>query len=104
MGVTLDLPEFSNIVELNIVLYNSLDSGECYNSINNLSNKASICMLVTYYNQYHGLKLKDSKEHILNPKLIKEAKLRKNKFGTIERQKFLLKSTLVLRLSCRNFL
>ena len=58
------------------MLYNSLDSEECYNSINNSSNKTSISMLVTNYNMYHGLKSKDSEEFVLNSRLMKEVKLR----------------------------
>ena len=58
---TLELLAFSYMVRLNIMLYSSLDSEECYSSINNSSNKTSISMLVTNYNQYHSLKSKDSK-------------------------------------------
>ena len=71
------------------MLYNSLDSEECYSSINNSSNKNSISMLVTNYNQYHGLKPKDSDEFILNPRLMKEAKLRKRKSSITEKQEVL---------------
>ena len=84
-STTLELRAFSDIVRLNIMLDNSLDSKECYSSINNSSNKTSISMLVTNYNQYHGLKTKDSEEFILNPRLIKEAKLRKRKSSITEK-------------------
>ena len=46
-------------------------------------------MLVTNYNQYHGLKPKDSNEFILNPRLMKEAKLRKRKSSITEKQEVL---------------
>ena len=71
------------------MLYNSLDSKECYSSINNSSNQTSISMFVTNYNQYHGLKRKDSEEFILNPRLMKEAKLRKQKSSITEKQEVL---------------
>ena len=71
------------------MLYNSLDSEECYSSINNSSNKTSISMLVTNYNQYHGLKPKDSDIFILYPRLMKEVKLRKWKSSIIEKQEVL---------------
>ena len=87
-GTTLELLAFSDMVRLNIMLYNSLDSEECYSSINNSSNKNSISKLVTNYNQYHGLKLKDSEEFILNPRLMKEAKLRIRKSSITENKKF----------------
>ena len=51
---------------------NKLDSDECYSSINNSSDKTSISMLVTNYNQYHDLKPKESEEFILNTGLMKE--------------------------------
>ena len=88
-GTTLELLAFSDMVRLNIMLYNSLDSEECYSSINNSSNKNSISMLVTNYNQYHGLKPKDSEEFILNPRLMKETKLRKRKSSITEKQEVL---------------
>ena len=76
-GTAYELLAFSDMVRLNIMLYNSLDSEECYNSMNNSSNKTSISMLVISYNhQYHGLKPKDSEEFILNLRM-KEAILRK---------------------------
>ena len=87
-GTTLELLAFSDMVRLNIMLYNSLDSEECYSSINNSSNKTSISMLVTNYNQYNCLKSKDSEELILNPRLMKEAKLRKQKSSITENKKF----------------
>ena len=77
------------MVKLNIILYNSLDSEECYSSINNSSNKNSFSILVTNYNQYHGLKLKDSEQFILNLRLMKEAKLRKRKSSITEKQEVL---------------
>ena len=43
-------------------------------------------MLVTNYNQYHGLKPKYSEEFILNLRLMKEAKLRKRKSSITEKQ------------------
>ena len=43
-------------------------------------------MLVTNYNQYHGLKPKDSEELILNSRLMKEAKLTKRKSSITEKQ------------------
>ena len=46
------------------ILYNSLNSEECYNSINNSSNQTLINMLVINYNYYHGLKSKDLEELI----------------------------------------
>ena len=88
-GTTLELLAFSDMVRLNIMLYNSLDSEEWYSSINNSSNKSSISILVTNYNQYLGLKPKDSEEFILNPRLMKEAKLRKRKFSITEKQEVL---------------
>ena len=50
------------MVRLRIRLYNSLDLEQYYNSINNSSNKASISILGTYYNQNHRMKLKDLEE------------------------------------------
>ena len=88
MGTTLELLAFSDMVRLNIMLYNLLDSEECYSSINNSSNKTSISMIVTNYNQYHGLKPKDSEEFILNPRFMKEDKLRKRKSSITENKKF----------------
>ena len=46
-------------------------------------------MLVTNYNQYHGLKPNDSIEFILNPWLMKEAKLRKQKSSITENEEIL---------------
>ena len=43
------------------------------------------------YNQYHGLKPKYSKELLLNPRLMKEDKLRKHKSGFTESKKLLEK-------------
>ena len=60
-------------------------------------------MLVTNYNQYHGLKSKDSKELILNPRLMKEIKLRKNKSIITEYKKHYVKTYLVLQWSYPNF-
>ena len=77
------------MVRLNIIQFSSFDSEECYNSINNSSNKASISMLVTNYNQYHGLMSKNSEELILNSRLMKEAKLRKHKSSFTEKQEAL---------------
>ena len=90
-GTTLELLAFFDIVKLNIVLFYSLDSEECYSSINNLSNKASISMLVTNYDQYFDLKPKDSEELILISKLMKEVKFRKRKSIIIETQEVLCK-------------
>ena len=59
------------------MLYNPLDWEELFSSILSSSNKTSISMLVTNYNQFNGLKPKDSEEFQLNPRLMKEAKLRK---------------------------
>ena len=75
-GTTLELLAFFDIIKLNIVLFNSLDSKECFNNINNLSNKVSIRILITNSNQYFDLKLKDSEELILNSRLMKEVKFR----------------------------
>ena len=86
---TLELLTFSDMIRLNIMVYNSLDSEECYSSLNNSSNKNSISMLITNYNKYHGLKPKDSEEFILNPRLMKEAKLRKRKSRITEKQEVL---------------
>ena len=41
-------------------------------------------MQVTNYNQYHGLKSKDSEEFILNPRLMKEAKIIVNDLNELE--------------------
>ena len=95
-GTTLELLAFSDIVKLNIMLFNSLDSEECYSSINKSSNKTSISMLVTNYNQYCGLKLKDFEEFILNPRLMKVTKLRKHKFSITESKMHLVNTYLVL--------
>ena len=46
-------------------------------------------MLVTNYNQCHGLKSKDSEEFILNSRLIKEAKFRNRKSNITGNKKFL---------------
>ena len=67
------------------MLYNSLKSEECYISINNSSNKTSVSMLVTNYNQYHDLKLKDSEEFILSSRLMRVIKLRKHKSSITDR-------------------
>ena len=75
MGTTLELLAFSDMVRLNILLYISFDSKEFYKSINNSINNVLICILVTNYNQFYDLKPKDSKELILNSRLIKEAKI-----------------------------
>ena len=88
-GTILELLAFADMVRFNIMLYNSLDSEECYSSINNSSNKTSISMLVTNYNKYHGLMPKDSEEFILNPRLMKEAKLKKQKSSITEKQEIL---------------
>ena len=80
-GTTLELQAFYDIVRLNIVLFNSLNSEECFSSTNNLSNIASISMLVTNSDQYFDLKLKDSEELILNSRLIKEVKFREPSFA-----------------------
>ena len=77
LGTPLELLTFADMVGLNIMLYNSLNLEESYISINNSSNKISISILVTNYNHYHGLKLKDSEEFILTSSLMKETKLRK---------------------------
>ena len=90
-GTTLELLAFFDIVKLNIVLFNSLDSEKCFNSTNNLSNKSSMSMLVTNSDQYFYLKPKDSKELILNSRLMKEVKFRKRKSSIIEKQKVLFK-------------
>ena len=60
-------------------------------------------MQVTHYKQYHGLKLKDSEEFILSPKLMKESKLRKHKSSITEYKKILAKTYMVLQLNCPNF-
>ena len=91
-GTIVELLAFSDMVRLNNMLYNSLDSKECYISINNSSNKTSISMLVTNYNKYHDLKPKDSEEFMHNPRLMKEAKLRKRKSIIIKHNKFLVLS------------
>ena len=46
-------------------------------------------MLVTYYNQYYGLKPKDSEEFILNQGLMKEVKFRKWESCITEKQEVL---------------
>ena len=84
MGTPLELLAFFDIVRLNIVLFNSLDSEECFNSTNNLSNKASIYMLAINYDQYFDLKPKNSEELMLNSRLMKEVKLRKRKSSIIK--------------------
>ena len=61
-------------------------------------------MLVTNYNQYHGLKPKYSEEFMLNPRLMKEAKLRKHKSSIYRIQEALRRTYLVLKQSCSNFL
>ena len=80
-----------DIVKLNIVLFNWLDSEEYFKSTNNLSNKTSISMLVTNYDQYFDMKPKDYEEIILNSRLIKEVKHRKRKSGIIEKEEVLCK-------------
>ena len=75
MGTTLELLAFFDIVKLNIVLFNLLDSEKCFNSTNNLSNKSSISMLVTNSDKYFNLKLKDSEELILSSRLWKKLNL-----------------------------
>ena len=74
-GTTLELLTFSDMIRINIMLFNSLDSEECNISRNNWSNKTSINILVTNYNLYHDLQPKDSEEFILSPRLVKETKL-----------------------------
>ena len=86
------------MVRFKIMLYNSLDSEECYNSINNSSNKTSISMLVTNYNKYHDLKSKDSEKFILNSRVMKEMKLRKRKSSITGNKKFLVLSKRYLNL------
>ena len=72
------------------MLFYSLDSKECFNSTNNLNNKALISMLVT-----------NSEELILNSRLMKEVKFRKWKSSIIEQQEVLCndKSGFVTELS-----
>ena len=77
------------------MLFNSLDLEECYSSINKSSNKTSIS-IVTNYNQYCGLKLKDFDEFILNPRLMKVTKLRKHKFSITESKMLLVNKYLVI--------
>ena len=43
-------------------------------------------MLVTNYNQYNDLNPNDSEEFILNPRLMKETKLRKQKSSITKKQ------------------
>ena len=72
--------KFSLVFNLfKFVWYNLLDSEKCSSSINNLSNTVSMSILVTNYNQHHGLKPKYSDELILSPRLKKEAKFRNRK-------------------------
>ena len=47
-------------------------------------------MLVTNYYQYHDLKTKDSEEFMLNPRLMKDGKLRKRKSNLPKNKKFLV--------------
>ena len=53
------------------MLSNSLNLKEDNNLIKSSSYKTSICILVTNYNHYHGIKPKDYEELILNLRLIK---------------------------------
>ena len=66
---------FADMIRLNIMLYNLLNSEVSYSSINNSSNITSVSMLKTNYNQYHGLKLRGSEELILSSRLMKETSL-----------------------------
>ena len=58
-------------------------------------------MLVTNSDKYFDLKLKDSEELILNSRLMKEVKFRKQKSSIIEKQEalFTYKSSFVTELS-----
>ena len=58
-------------------------------------------MLVTNYDKYFDLKLKDSEELILNSIIMKEVKFRKRKSSIIEKQEVLFKykSSFVTELS-----
>ena len=55
-------------------------------------------MLVTNYTLYHVPKLRDSEELILNPKLMKEVKLRKLKLKITQNKKFLIVVNQVFKL------